>query len=151
MDAVLAEIRPVDCHLPLWGPTVTGVEMAIGQTDFEHFLGELRGAGDHLVILVEDAEIDSGWRVVPEADLVDIWRAVESNTRLDDGMPGRLCLNISEAAEAVGVSQHKIQEWLRRAVDPLPHIKDGRRIIVPVDLLTEWLRDEAGRQTSRRK
>lgn len=64
-------------------------------------------------------------------------------------MPSRLGYNLSEAAEAVGVSQHKIQEWLRRTVDPLPHIKDGRRIIIPVDLLIGWLRDEAGRQMSR--
>ena len=66
-------------------------------------------------------------------------------------MPSRLGYNLSEAAEAVGVSQHKIQEWLRRAVDPLPYIKDGRRIIIPVDLLIEWLRDEAGRQMSRQR
>ena len=135
---------------PLEVPPATGVDMAKGQTDIKRFLAELRGKGDRLVILVEDAEIDSGWRVVPEADLLEIWRAVESSTPLEDGVPGRLCFNIAEVAEAVGVSQHKVQEWLRRAVNPLPHIKDGRRIIVPADLLTEWLRDEAGRQMSRR-
>ena len=120
-------------------------------SDFERILVALRGGGDRLLVLVEDAAVDSGWRIVTEAQLVEIGQSLESSSREAGSVPSKLGYNLSETAEAVGVSQHKIQEWLRRAVDPLPHIKDGRRIIVPVDLLIEWLRDEAARQMSRQR
>ncbi len=120
-------------------------------SDFERILVALRGGGDRLLVLVEDAAVDSGWRIVTEAQLVEIGQSLESSSREAGSVPGKLSYNLSETAEAVGVSQHKVQEWLKRAVDPLPHIKDGRRIIVPVDLLIEWLRDEAGRQMSRQR
>ena len=132
------------------GPKGTGVDMP-ATIDFERILVALRGGGDRLLVLVEDAAVDSGWRIVTEAQLVEIGQSLESSSREASSVPSRLGYNLSEAAEAVGVSQHKIQEWLRRAVDPLPYIKDGRRIIIPVDLLIEWLRDEAGRQMSRQR
>ena len=119
--------------------------------DFERILVALRGGGERLLVLVEDAAVDSGWRIVTEAQLVEIVQSLESSSREAGSVPSRLGYNLSEAAEVVGVSQHKIQEWLRRAVDPLPYIKDGRRIIIPVNLLIEWLRDEAGRQMSRQR
>ena len=118
-------------------------------SDFERLLVTLRGGGERLIVLVADAALDSGWRIVTEAQLVEIGQSLESRSREASSVPSRLGYNLSEAAEAVGVSQHKIQEWLRRPVDPLPHIKDGRRIIIPVDLLIGWLRDEAVRQMSR--
>ena len=132
------------------GPKGTGVDMA-ATSDFERILVALRGGGDRLLVLVEDAAVDSGWRIVTEAQLVEIGQSLESSSREAGSVPSRLGYNLSEAAEAVGVSQHKVQEWLKRVVDPLPHIKDGRRIIIPADLLIEWLRDEAGRQMSRQR
>lgn len=132
------------------GPKGTGVDMA-AKSDFERILVALRGGGERLLVLVEDAAVDSGWRIVTEAQLVEIGQSLESSSREASSVPSRLGYNLSEAAEAVGVSQHKIQEWLRRSVDPLPYVKDGRRIIIPVDLLIEWLRDEAGRQMSRQR
>ena len=117
--------------------------------DFERILVALRGGGERVLVLVEDAAVDSGWRIVTEAQLVEIVQSLESSSRETSGVPRRLGYNQSEAAEAVGISEHKIQEWLKRAVDPLPHIKEGRRTIIPVGLLIEWLHDEAARQMSR--
>ena len=58
-------------------------------------------------------------------------------------LPNRLCYNVEEAAELVGVSVHKFNGWLKRSDHPVPHFQDGRRIIIPGDMLAEWLREEA--------
>ena len=57
----------------------------------------------------------------------------------------RLCHNVAQAAATVGVGPHTIQAWISRDNNPLPHIRDHRRIIIPHFLLVEWLREEANR------
>ena len=125
-------------------PTDTGVDMAIN-VEFETFLVALRGEGIRILILVEDCDVAAGWRILSENDLDKISRSFETGTAANQGVSGRLCYNLEEAASAVGVSVHKFNTWIRRHRDPVPHIKDGRRILIPVMLLTEWLRDEAAR------
>ena len=62
------------------GPKGTGVDMA-ATIDFERILVALRGGGDRLLVLVEDAAVDSGWRIVTEAQLVEIGQSLESSSR----------------------------------------------------------------------
>ena len=115
------------------------------QSDFEQYLRRLRGDGERLIILVEDCAADTGWRIVTEAELVEIGQSFDSNTPGGTGMSERLCYNVAEAARAVGVSEHKIRSWLRRDNFPLPHIQDDRRILIPRHLLLQWLSEEAAR------
>ena len=56
------------------------------------------------------------------------------------------CLNLVRTAETLGLSIHSTQRLMRRERDPLPHMRDGRRIIVPTFLLTQWIADEVQRQ-----
>jgi excisionase family DNA binding protein len=54
-------------------------------------------------------------------------------------LANRLALTVKEAAEVVGVSERH----LRSIVPSIPHSYIGSRIIIPVELLKEWLRDQA--------
>lgn len=52
----------------------------------------------------------------------------------------------NEAARDLGISLNTLDSYLHRAKNPLPHIKIGRRYIIPVEGLRQWLLDEAARQ-----
>ena len=52
-----------------------------------------------------------------------------------DCPPPRLALRPNEAARALGVSERT----LRQMLPELPHVRLGRRVVIPVDLLREWL------------
>jgi hypothetical protein len=52
----------------------------------------------------------------------------------------RLALSIPEAAKAVGVS-----ERLMRTLPDIPRCHIGNRVVIPVSLLEEWLRNQAGK------
>ena len=114
-------------------------------TVFERLLIALRGGGDQFLILVEDSEVETGWRIVTEANLAEIARSLESNAVECAGLPARLCYNVEEAARSVGVSVHKFNTWIRRAEHPVPHIRDGRRILIPIHLLVQWIAEEAAK------
>ena len=105
----------------------------------------LRGGSDRLLILVEDCDAATGWRILSEDDFDEISRSFETDTPANHATQGRLCYNLEEAAQAVGVSVNKFNSWIRRAQAPVPHIRDGRRILVPRHLLLEWLTKEANR------
>ena len=126
------------------GPASTGVDMA-DQKDFGRFIEALRGRGDRILIVVEDPEADNGWKIVTEADLAELWQSVQSSKPESNGAPRMLCYNVEQAAKALGVSVHKLNGWLRRAEAPVPHIQDGRRILIPCHLLIQWLTEEAGK------
>lgn len=48
-----------------------------------------------------------------------------------------------ECARSVGVAPQLVDSWMSREVDPLPSLRDGRRIIIPVKQLEEWLARQA--------
>jgi excisionase family DNA binding protein len=58
---------------------------------------------------------------------------------------GRLALSLAEAARALGVSERHVREILSE----LPHVHLGRRVVIPLDSLREWLRDRARAERSR--
>ena len=51
----------------------------------------------------------------------------------------RLALSIAEAAQAIGVSERH----LRAVLPEIPHFRVGRRVVIPVEPLREWLRQRA--------
>ena len=57
-------------------------------------------------------------------------------------MSEKLTLNVSEMAEQLGISKPKAYELVKR--DSFPSIILGKRIIIPVTALLEWLNSEAG-------
>lgn len=116
-----------------------------GQRDLDEFLDKLRSEGDSILILVQDPASNTGWRIVPEAELAEIWQSIQSSKKESYGSLEMLCYNVEQAARALGVSVHKLNTWLRRSERPLPHIQDGRRILIPCHLLIQWLTEEASR------
>ena len=64
----------------------------------------------------------------------------ETAVRLSD----RLALSIPEAAAAVGVSER----LMRTLLPDIPHCHVGNRVVIPVSLLDEWLRKQAGKEQS---
>ena len=57
-------------------------------------------------------------------------------------LSARLALTIPEAAAAVGVSVRH----LRTLLPEIPHCRLGDRIVIPVSMLDEWLRKQAGKE-----
>ena len=51
----------------------------------------------------------------------------------------RLALRPREAAVALGISERKLREMLPQ----LPTVREGGVVMIPVDLLCEWLRERA--------
>ena len=113
------------------------------------FLQKLLDGSRSVIVLAEDAE-GASWRVVTNEEL-QVLRPIIERSADATPPPLPLCYNLEDAAKAIGVSAHKLSGWLRRQHHPVPHIKDGRRIIIPADLLNEWLREEAGRNASNRE
>lgn len=55
--------------------------------------------------------------------------------------PIRLALRPKEAAEALGIGQRLLWELTNRG--EIPCVRIGRAVTYPVELLTEWLRNQA--------
>ena len=53
--------------------------------------------------------------------------------------PLRLALTVAEAATAVGVSERH----LRTMLPEIPHLRLGGRVLIPVDVFRDWLRERA--------
>ena len=53
----------------------------------------------------------------------------------------RLGLRPKEAAEALGISERLL--WTKTNCGEIPHCRIGRAILYPVDLLREYLREQA--------
>jgi excisionase family DNA binding protein len=54
-------------------------------------------------------------------------------------LPGRLALRPREAARALGIGERT----LRQILPEIPHVRVGSAVVIPVDLLREWLRHRA--------
>ena len=119
------------------------VQDMAAQDHWEVFLDYLRTGSEQLLILVEDPESELGWRLFTKGDVNTLRQIMDQKARESATLPSKLCYNLEEAAQLVGVSAHKFNGWLKRSDHPIPHIQDGRRIIIPGDMLAEWLRDEA--------
>ena len=70
----------------------------------------------------------------------------DSSTQDRSGKPpaqihlaGRLALRPKEAAQVFGLSERA----LRALLPELPHVRAGGAVLLPVDLLREWLRQRA--------
>jgi len=49
----------------------------------------------------------------------------------------KICYNVKEAAEALGISRPKMYELMKIGDFPVFHV--GTRVLVPVDRLREWV------------
>ncbi len=55
------------------------------------------------------------------------------------------------AAVAFGVNPMMIDTWLNREEDPLPHFREGRRILIPVKSAVEWIERQVEKEMNSRK
>ena len=53
--------------------------------------------------------------------------------------PPRLALSVAEAAASIGVSERH----LRTLLPEVPHCYVGNRVVIPIEPLREWLREQA--------
>ncbi len=58
------------------------------------------------------------------------------------GIPGKLAVNVKEAAQLLGLAEKTIYTLTHRA--DFPAIRVGVRVIIPVDGLREWLENHMG-------
>lgn len=52
----------------------------------------------------------------------------------------RLCLSVFEASKSVGLSEKHFRDEI---LPHIPHLRVGRRIVIPVDGLREWLSEQS--------
>ena len=127
--------------LDLWWDVTIDIE------DLNGFLQNLSGSDSGFPLFVRDSESDFGWRPWTDDDSCALRDWV--STKFEE--QGRYeCFNQKQLSERLGVSVPKVTEWLRRADCPLPHIKNGRVILVPAFMLEEWMREEAARSVGGR-
>ena len=60
-----------------------------------------------------------------------------------------LAMRPREAAKALGISERLLWEWTDKGI--VPHVRLGKRIVYPVDVLREWLRQQAQHNADNRK
>ena len=58
-----------------------------------------------------------------------------------DKFPSQLCINPTEAARQLHISRTKMYELLHHGV--IPHVKLGRRILIPTKELEHWLHEQS--------
>lgn len=58
----------------------------------------------------------------------------------------RLALNISEAAEAAGISEPTMRQLVN--LETFPALRIGRRWVIPVSSFNDWLVEHAAKRTS---
>lgn len=56
----------------------------------------------------------------------------------------RLALRPKDAARALGIGERKLWEITSDKSSGIPHVRIGKAIVYPVDLLREWLAEQAG-------
>lgn len=116
----------------------------INPGELEAYLEETYGLRDALI--VRDPESPAGFREWTGEDSERICRWVDGNGNpggRQSGTQSPICHNLQEAARMAGVSTQTVQGWMRRRENPLPHMRDGRRIIIPHSLLVRWIEAEA--------
>lgn len=64
-----------------------------------------------------------------------------SNTLRNEPQLPCLAMRPREAAAAIGISERLLWEWTDRGL--IPHIRMGKVILYPVDVLKEWLIQKA--------
>ena len=69
--------------------------------------------------------------------------------RNDAGELPRLALRPKDAARALGIGERKLWEITADQASGIPHIKLGKCVIYPVDLLRDWLVEQAHRGARR--
>ena len=112
--------------------------------DWDRFLVGLCGVDVDLFLLVRDPNCDIGWRPWTSDDTQTLCDWSSASQSVDTSHELK-CYRVKDAAKLLGVSVPKIQQWLRRRDDPIPHVRDERVILIPAFLLRKWLTDESDR------
>ena len=67
----------------------------------------------------------------------------------DDSSDVPLALRPREAAKALGIGERLL--WSKTNAGEIPHLRVGRAIIYPVDLLRDWMAEQASKPAKSRK
>ena len=110
--------------------------------DLKKYLSQRYGATG---IIVRDQAQGAGLREWSEKDTQALCQWLDDQSKAEN--PTRISHNLVETAELMGVGVHTLQGWLRRTENPIPHIRDGRRIIIPHHALIQWMEEETDRNT----
>ena len=125
--------------------------MILNPEDFEKFLENWCGEDSRPLLQVRDSTSDIGWRCWIPEDTQGVCQWFTTKANEDGTRPEKLiCYNVKQAAELMGVSAAKFMPWLKRRDNPVPHIKEGRKYLIPGNLLAQWIKDEAARSIERR-
>ena len=57
----------------------------------------------------------------------------------------QLLLNTEQACQVLQIGETKARSLMHRAEDPLPTIKWGRKVLIPVEALKQWIDRETNR------
>ena len=53
----------------------------------------------------------------------------------------RLALRPKDAAKALGIGERLL--WSKTNADEIPHVRIGRAVVYPIDMLRDWLAEKA--------
>lgn len=62
--------------------------------------------------------------------------------RLNDLFPGRMSISIDECASVLGVNHKTVRETVKRANNPIPTVKIGKRRMIPIALFARWMSEK---------
>ena len=121
----------------------------IHHNHFKTFLIETYGNTSALLVKDNDPSSPTGirnWKSTDTANL-DKWlrkyTPPQPTGKPKEAPADPICLNVRQAAEKAGVGTKTIRSWMTRTTDPLPHMRDGRRVIIPLTTFTNWLEQQS--------
>ena len=53
--------------------------------------------------------------------------------------PGRSAISVDECARTLGVSRGLVYDSMKLSKNPLPYVKVGRRLTIPIPRLARWM------------
>ena len=125
----------------------------IHHNHFKTFLVETYGTSSALMVKDTDPSSPTGirsWKPTDTANLAKWLRKhaklqpTDSNNKATGEASGEpFCLNVRQAAAKAGVGIKTIRSWTTKPTNPLPHMRDGRRVIIPVATFNDWLQQES--------
>ena len=117
--------------------------MILTLEDLEQILEDVCGINSRPLLLVKDPTSETGWRLWTSEDTNALCRLITAKVEEDSTVSDKLvCYSQKQAAELLGVSVPKFQQWSRDPDHPIPHMRKGRVIRIADFKLRVWIDEE---------
>ena len=115
----------------------------IQHAQFVDFMNQTYGTTTAILVRDPNPSSPTGLRPWRKQDTDTFAEWLASQQRPDPNQLTPIAINVAQAGKIAGVGTKTVRSWLRRSHNPLPHFREGRRCIIILSCLKEWLTQES--------